>query len=79
MTTRFNRKKNIDVCVLTSSGTIANVTLHQPSFTPISATVAIVTFHGRFDILSMSATFLHHGSLAVIPNTFAVSLSRQQG
>ncbi|KAG5063975.1 AT-hook motif nuclear-localized protein 17 [Glycine soja] len=76
---RFSRRKNTGLCVLTGSGTVANVTLRQPSFSPAGATVATVTFHGRFDILSMSATFLHHASPAAIPNAFAVSLSGPQG
>ncbi|KAG4963750.1 hypothetical protein AAZX31_14G167300 [Glycine max] len=76
---RFSRRKNTGLCVLTGSGTVANVTLRQPSFTPAGASVATVTFHGRFNILSMSATFLHHGSPAAIPNALAVSLSGPQG
>ncbi|XP_028208271.1 AT-hook motif nuclear-localized protein 17-like [Glycine soja] len=56
----------------------ANVTFRQPSFTPTGATVATVTFHDRLNILSMSATFLHHDSLAVILNAFALYLSRPQ-
>jgi hypothetical protein len=51
---RFCHRKNMGICVLTGSGTVANVTLCQPSPTP----GAIVNFHGRFDILSISATFL---------------------
>uniref|UniRef100_A0A5B7B0K3 Putative DNA-binding protein ESCAROLA n=1 Tax=Davidia involucrata TaxID=16924 RepID=A0A5B7B0K3_DAVIN len=45
---RFCRKRNMGICVLTASGTVANVTLRQPSTTP----GATVTFHGRFDILA---------------------------
>ncbi|KAK7385385.1 hypothetical protein VNO78_31102 [Psophocarpus tetragonolobus] len=74
---RFSRRKNTALCVLTGSGTVANVTLRQPSFTPAAA-LATVTFHGRFDILSMSATFLLHPP-AIPPTSFAVSLSGPQG
>ncbi|KAJ9166481.1 hypothetical protein P3X46_021229 [Hevea brasiliensis] len=72
---RFCRRKNIGICVLTGSGTVANVTLRQPSATPGS----IITFHGRFDILSISATFLPHAVPYPVPNTFTISLAGPQG
>ena len=74
---RFSRRKNVGLCVLTGSGTVANVSLRQPSSTP----GATVTFHGRFDILSISATFLPQqlGSSAAIPNGFTISLAGPQG
>ncbi|KAK7282886.1 hypothetical protein RIF29_11990 [Crotalaria pallida] len=74
---KFSRRKNIGLCVLTGSGTVANVTLRQPSTTP----GATVTFHGRFDILSVSATFLPPGSTPspAMPNGFSISLAGPQG
>ncbi|KVI06758.1 AT-hook motif nuclear-localized protein 17 [Cynara cardunculus var. scolymus] len=76
---RYCRKRNMGLCVLTGSGTVANVTLRQPSTTP----GATVTFHGRFDILSISATVLPSLSLssAVAPfaNGFTISLAGPQG
>ncbi|KAF7830004.1 AT-hook motif nuclear-localized protein 17 [Senna tora] len=75
---RFCRRKNTGLCVLTGSGTVANVTLRQPSSTP----GATVTFHGRFDILSISATFLaaqQSGALPAIPSGFTISLAGPQG
>ncbi|CAL1397974.1 unnamed protein product [Linum trigynum] len=74
---RFCRRKNIGLCVLTGSGTVANVTLRQPSTTP----GATVTFHGRFDILSVSATFFpYHGAAQPpVPNSFSISLAGPQG
>ncbi|CAL0319302.1 unnamed protein product [Lupinus luteus] len=75
----FSRQKNMGLCVLTGSGTVANVTLRQPLTTP----GATVTFHGRFDILSISATFLpqHQGSSNSPPlqNSFSISLAGPQG
>ncbi|XP_020212059.1 AT-hook motif nuclear-localized protein 17 [Cajanus cajan] len=71
---QFSRRKNMGICVLTGSGAVANVTLRQPSTTP----GATVTFHGRFDILSVSATFLPQQSPPV-PNGFAISLAGPQG
>ncbi|CAM6106269.1 unnamed protein product [Calypogeia fissa] len=49
----FARRRQRGVCVLGGSGTVANVTLRQPA-----APGATVTFHGRFDILSLSGAFL---------------------
>ncbi|KAJ1424786.1 PPC domain [Sesbania bispinosa] len=69
----FSRRKNMGLCILTGSGSVANVTLRQPSTTP----GATVTFHGRFDILSLSATFLPQQS--AVPNGFAISLAGPQG
>ncbi|XVE60589.1 hypothetical protein DITRI_Ditri05aG0140500 [Diplodiscus trichospermus] len=72
---RFSRRKNIGICVLTGSGTVSNVTLRQPSTTP----GATITFHGRFDILSLSATFLPQTTSCHVPNTFSISLAGPQG
>ncbi|CAN6542877.1 unnamed protein product [Malus baccata var. baccata] len=75
---RFCSRKSIGLCVLTGSGTVANVTLRQPSTTP----GATVIFHGRFDILSISATFLPHSSPSCpvsIPSGFTISLAGPQG
>ncbi|KAK2965683.1 hypothetical protein RJ640_023501 [Escallonia rubra] len=75
---RFCRKRNTGLCVLTGSGTVANVTLRQPSTTP----GATVTFHGRFDILSISATILSGVATSVttpFANGFTISLAGPQG
>ncbi|XP_043712341.1 AT-hook motif nuclear-localized protein 28-like [Telopea speciosissima] len=74
---RFVHRRNIGLCVLTSSGTVANVTLRQPSATP----GATVTFHGRFDILSMSATLLPPASSSIpsSANAFSISLAGPSG
>ncbi|GAV66825.1 DUF296 domain-containing protein, partial [Cephalotus follicularis] len=72
---RFCRRKNIGLCVFTGSGTVANVTLRQPSTNPGST----VTFHGRFDILSISATFIPQTASYQIPNIFTISLAGPQG
>ncbi|PON63479.1 AT-hook motif nuclear-localised protein [Parasponia andersonii] len=73
---RFCRRKNMGLCVLTGSGTVANVTLRQPSTTP----GATVTFHGRFDILSITATFVPQTTPSCpVPNGFTISLAGPQG
>lgn len=75
---RFSRRRNIGLCVLNGSGTVANVSLRQPSTTP----GATVTFHGRFDILSISATIIPQSASSPIPssaNGFTISLAGPQG
>ncbi|XP_042504539.1 AT-hook motif nuclear-localized protein 17-like [Macadamia integrifolia] len=73
----FIRRRNIGLCVLSGSGTVANVTLRQPSATP----GATVTFHGRFDILSISATLLPPSSSSIpsSANSFTISLAGPSG
>ncbi|KAL4271880.1 hypothetical protein GQ457_13G020860 [Hibiscus cannabinus] len=71
----FSRRNNIGICVLNGSGTVYNVTLRQLSSTP----GAIITFHGRFDILSLSATILPPTTSYIVPNTFSISLAGPQG
>ncbi|KAF8411375.1 hypothetical protein HHK36_003924 [Tetracentron sinense] len=77
----FARRRNIGLCVLTGSGAVANVTLRQPSTTTTPG--ATVTFHGRFDILSISATFIPpSSSSSPIPssaNGCSISLVSPQG
>ncbi|KAI3758356.1 hypothetical protein L6452_05916 [Arctium lappa] len=76
---RYCRKRNMGLCVLTGSGTVANVSLRQPSTTP----GATITFHGRFDILSISATVLpslsQSSAVAPFANGFTISLAGPQG
>ncbi|KAK9273121.1 hypothetical protein L1049_017928 [Liquidambar formosana] len=49
----YARKRQRGICVLSGSGTVTNVSLRQPA-----AAGAIVTLHGRFEILSLSGSFL---------------------
>lgn len=49
---------------------VSNVTLKQPSTTP----GATVTFHGRLDMLSISATILPN-----LANSFTITLAGPQG
>lgn len=49
----YARKRQRGICILSGSGTVTNVSLRQPS-----ATGAVVTLHGRFEILSLSGSFL---------------------
>ncbi|KAL7127715.1 hypothetical protein ABFS83_14G269900 [Erythranthe nasuta] len=74
-TASFCRKRNMGLSVLNGNGVVANVTIKQPSTTP----GATVTFHGRFDILSISATILPAGALPVGNGSFTISLAGPQG
>ncbi|KAI4311591.1 hypothetical protein MLD38_036475 [Melastoma candidum] len=53
----YAHRRQRGVCILSGSGTVANVTLRQPSAAPGSAS-AVVTLPGRFEILSLSGSFL---------------------
>ncbi|MQM02260.1 hypothetical protein Taro_035025 [Colocasia esculenta] len=50
----FSRLRQHGICVLSASGVVANVTLRQPA-APVGA---VVNLRGRFDILSLSGSFL---------------------
>ncbi|KAA8521938.1 hypothetical protein F0562_012748 [Nyssa sinensis] len=49
----FARRRQRGVCILSGTGTVTNVTLRQPA-----SPGAIVTLHGRFEILSLAGSFL---------------------
>lgn len=50
---QFARRRQRGVCVLSGSGSVANVTLRQPA-----APGAVVALHGRFEVLSLTGAFL---------------------
>ncbi|GER55641.1 AT-hook DNA-binding protein [Striga asiatica] len=77
-TERFCRRRGVGLCVLRGNGLVADVTLRQPSATP----GATVTFHGHFDVLSISATVLPSGGgggASLPPAAFAITLAGPQG
>ncbi|XP_009776190.1 AT-hook motif nuclear-localized protein 23-like [Nicotiana tabacum] len=49
----YARKRQRGICILSGSGTVNNVTIRQPA-----AAGSVVTLHGRFEILSLSGSFL---------------------
>ncbi|XP_021285599.1 AT-hook motif nuclear-localized protein 24 [Herrania umbratica] len=49
----FARRRQRGVCIMSGTGTVTNVTLRQPA-----SAGAIVTLHGRFEILSLAGSFL---------------------
>ncbi|KAF2308801.1 hypothetical protein GH714_019811 [Hevea brasiliensis] len=48
-----NLRRQRGICILSGAGTVTNVSIRQPA-----AAGAIVTLHGRFEILSLSGSFL---------------------
>jgi len=50
---QFARRRQRGVSILSGSGTVVNVTLRQPT-----APGAVMALHGRFDILSLTGSFL---------------------
>ncbi|XP_015062308.1 AT-hook motif nuclear-localized protein 22-like [Solanum pennellii] len=49
----FATRRQRGVCILSASGTVTNVTIRQPA-----SPGAVVTLHGRFEILSLSGSYL---------------------
>ncbi|KAE8670254.1 AT-hook motif nuclear-localized protein 23 [Hibiscus syriacus] len=49
----YARRRQRGICVLSGSGTVTNVSIRQPA-----AAGAVLTLHGRFEILSLSGSFL---------------------
>ncbi|KAL4562889.1 hypothetical protein LXL04_026920 [Taraxacum kok-saghyz] len=49
----YARKRQRGICIVSGSGTVNNVSLRQPA-----AAGSVVTLHGRFEILSLSGSFL---------------------
>ncbi|EXB99736.1 hypothetical protein L484_023266 [Morus notabilis] len=49
----YARRRQRGICILSGSGTVTNVTLRQPA-----GAGAVVSLHGRFEILSLSGSFL---------------------
>ncbi|KAJ0940432.1 putative AT-hook motif nuclear-localized protein 15-29 [Helianthus annuus] len=49
----FARRRQRGVCIISGTGTVTNVTLRQPA-----SPGSVLTLHGRFEILSLSGSFL---------------------
>lgn len=70
---RYSRRRGVGLCVLGATGAVANVTLRQPDGG------ANVGLRGRFDILAISATFLHGPPAAAAVMSLSVSLAGPHG
>ncbi|XP_010677251.2 AT-hook motif nuclear-localized protein 23 [Beta vulgaris subsp. vulgaris] len=53
----YARRRQRGICVLSGTGTVTNVSLRQPGGGGTGGS-AVVTLHGRFEILSLSGSFL---------------------
>ncbi|KAJ1268886.1 hypothetical protein BS78_07G167200 [Paspalum vaginatum] len=76
----FARRRGLGICVLTGTGAVADVSLRHPSST--AADAAAVVFRGRYEILSISATFLAPSMSAAVPRAardLSVSLAGPHG
>ncbi|KAG8049969.1 hypothetical protein GUJ93_ZPchr0009g612 [Zizania palustris] len=66
---RFASRRNLGICVLAGTGAVANVSLRHPSPGVTGSAPGALVFHGRYEILSLSATFLPAAMSAVAPRT----------
>jgi predicted DNA-binding protein with PD1-like motif len=65
---RFAARRNLGICVLAGTGAVANVSLRHPS-----PGGPAVMFHGQYEVLSISATFLPPAMSAVAPQAAAAA------
>jgi hypothetical protein len=70
---RFASRRGLGICVLAGTGAVANVSLRHPCPTAPGAAPGVVVFQGRFEILSISATFLAPAIAAVAPQAAAAA------
>lgn len=72
----FSQQGPRTVCILSANGSICNVTLRQPA-----STGGTVTYEGRFEIISLSGSFLHSDSDGnrSKPSGLSVSLAGSDG
>ena len=73
--TIFARQRQRGICILTGAGAVTNVTLKQPA---ASAAGAVIALPGRFEILSLSGSFLPPPAPPVA-SRLTVYLSGRQG
>ncbi|RLN03130.1 AT-hook motif nuclear-localized protein 17-like [Panicum miliaceum] len=80
----FARRRGLGICVLAGTGAVVDVPLRHPSPPPPGAAPdgAAVIFRGRYEILSISATFLAPSMSAAVPGAvrdLSVSLAGPHG
>ncbi|CAL5001607.1 unnamed protein product [Urochloa decumbens] len=54
----FARRRGLGICVLAGTGAVADVSLRHPSPSSSLSPADVAVFRGRYEILSISATFL---------------------
>ncbi|KAJ1290005.1 hypothetical protein BS78_02G208800 [Paspalum vaginatum] len=70
---RFAARRNLGICVLAGTGAVANVSLRHPTPPAGGGAPAAIVFHGQYEILSISATFLPPAMSAVAPQAAAAA------
>ncbi|KAG0544046.1 hypothetical protein BDA96_02G241400 [Sorghum bicolor] len=77
---RFAARRNLGICVLAGTGAVANVSLRHPMSGGVAvggggggAPTTAIVFHGQYEILSISATFLPPAMSAVAPQAAAAA------
>ncbi|WVZ92465.1 hypothetical protein U9M48_038528 [Paspalum notatum var. saurae] len=82
----FARRRGLGICVLAGTGAVADVSLRHPSSSSsppdAGGSAAVVVFRGRYEILSISATFLAPSMSAAVPRAardLSVSLAGPHG
>ncbi|URD92670.1 hypothetical protein MUK42_00237 [Musa troglodytarum] len=80
---RFARRRDLGLCVLAGTGSVANVALRQSNIGGApTAAAATIRFRGRFEILSISAMFLSPAVAALSPgisSQLSITLAGPQG
>ncbi|KAK1430703.1 hypothetical protein QVD17_13643 [Tagetes erecta] len=77
--TAFSQEGPRNVCILSANGAISNVTLRQPA---MSAATGTVTYEGRFEIISLSGSFMltdSNGNHSSRASGLSVSLAGSDG
>ncbi|CAL5013035.1 unnamed protein product [Urochloa decumbens] len=80
----FARRRGLGICVLAGTGAVVDVSLRHPSPSPAAAAADVAVFRGRYEILSISATFLAPSMAAAAParaaaRVISVSLAGPHG
>ncbi|XP_062190980.1 AT-hook motif nuclear-localized protein 28-like [Phragmites australis] len=78
----FARRRGLGICVLAGTGAVADVSLRHPSPVAADGRAAAVILRGRYEILSISATFLPPSMAAAVPRAvrdLSVSLAGPHG
>ncbi|KAF8654385.1 hypothetical protein HU200_061566 [Digitaria exilis] len=70
----FARRRGLGICVLAGTGAVADVSLRHPSSSSTSSPAPVV-FRGRYEIVSISATFLAPSMAAAVPRAAVRDLS----
>ncbi|KAL6644647.1 hypothetical protein ACP70R_016255 [Stipagrostis hirtigluma subsp. patula] len=73
----FARRRGLGICVLAGTGAVADVALRHPNTSSAAAAAeggagVVMMFRGRYEILSISATFLPPSMSAAVPRAAGV-------